>query len=335
MLRQSSEEQRVALPLVSRAPPMASPQKDDDAGALRPRPQAAGDVPKRKSSFVGLPPIRRSSPFGLITRAKRASQRFSFDHDNVNDHEDDGSVSFCKDGSRLGDPEESGPLGSSPTLQAGYSIKPALGGDAIKAFPFAKEEEPRGLQDRGSRSGPEDSKLQASQLSSPSSAGAGLSVDTRLSLNRPPLLASPILGLADGPWKLEESHLSEPLHTVTRHRPETGSSQQHMFYGYDKETDTPEDPRQRSFDVPPSSAYRWPDLFHHPISHDVQRPQSRSRPMGSINSHTRMEPPLQGETESPRPIVGEPPTNASQKLKHGRRRSQQGLHFGELRFGGA
>ncbi|GAB0136200.1 hypothetical protein EsDP_00004512 [Epichloe bromicola] len=118
-----------------------------------------------------------------------------------------------------------------------------------------------------------------------------------------------------GPWKLEESQLTEPLNPVSRNRLETGSSPPQIMYGFDKETgltssDLPAEPQPRQaanqpqaqsrqqqqqqhvqhpvhqplqqpaqrhasdtmapsslrqrWDVPPSSAQRWPELFAHP-----------------------------------------------------------------------
>ncbi|KAJ4259582.1 hypothetical protein NW762_007512 [Fusarium torreyae] len=76
-----------------------------------------------------------------------------------------------------------------------------------------------------------------------------------------------------GQWKLEESHLAEPLHVVNRRRAGTGGSQQDPFFGYNKETgDVPPSPssssttqqyhqRQKPSEVPPSSANRYPGLF--------------------------------------------------------------------------
>ncbi|KAK0390617.1 hypothetical protein NLU13_0121 [Sarocladium strictum] len=73
-----------------------------------------------------------------------------------------------------------------------------------------------------------------------------------------------------GHWKLEESHLSEPLHQVSRKRSGTDDSQQ-VTYGLDKEMGITSSspispvtlvPRQRSGNqLPPSSAQRYPELF--------------------------------------------------------------------------
>ncbi|KAF4973212.1 hypothetical protein FZEAL_9387 [Fusarium zealandicum] len=86
-----------------------------------------------------------------------------------------------------------------------------------------------------------------------------------------------------GPWKLEESHLAEPLQPVNRNRSGTNSSQQEPYFGYDKETgiDLPSpsssttqqyQQRQKPAEVPPSSANRFPQLFP-----GQQRPQSNSQ----------------------------------------------------------
>ncbi|GJD03830.1 hypothetical protein ColKHC_12655 [Colletotrichum higginsianum] len=93
-----------------------------------------------------------------------------------------------------------------------------------------------------------------------------------------------------GPWKLEESHLSEPL-AASRNRQSGGSlsPQQQSFFGYEKEMGVPPPaaprpetqlpPRQKFSEVPPSSAQRYPGLFSPP-----QREQNPGSPTGPRTS---------------------------------------------------
>ncbi|KAM5347144.1 hypothetical protein ACJ41O_010149 [Fusarium nematophilum] len=96
-----------------------------------------------------------------------------------------------------------------------------------------------------------------------------------------------------GAWKLEESHLAEPLHSVNRNRAGTGSSQQEPSFGYDKETgvslpapsssaNQQYQQRQKPPEVPPSSANRYPGLFP-----SQQQPESNAQAGGPAPSQQR------------------------------------------------
>lgn len=317
--RRDSDEQQVAspehiLPWMAPARSTISSQVDGCV-ELQPHLQAQIDVPERISSFVGLPPIRRSSTFGLTTRAKRAGRRFSLDDDEVRDNGDDCGFSIPKgDSRRPVGPEEPLLLLPSPVLQSGSSLEPAFGDDVGSGFPAPIQEQPRGPETLVPLA---QCKLPATQLSALGSFDAALPVHARLS----PMLASPIPGLATGPWKLEESHLCEPLHSVTRHRPGTGNSQQHMFFGYDKETGTPDHLRQNSLDVPPSSAQRWPELFSHPVTDDAHRPQ----PCSDVRGESDSRPSLRGETATPGSRNGDFDLNTARASAGDCERDQQGL----------
>lgn len=305
------------LPLTTRPQPTTSFLHDDGSIASQVYSQVKRDVPKRDSSFVGLPPVRMAYTFGIATRAKRASRRFSLDDDDVRDDGDD-CEPLNRDGSyrAIGPEEPPSPI-SSPVLPTGSLANPALGEDSASGVHIRESEHSRGLETQESLA---QSKPEVIRPPALASFDAAQPVLPRVS----PTFASPIPGLATGPWKLEESHLSEPLHSVTRHRPGTGSQQQPMFYGYDKETGSLDHLRQRPFDVPPSSAQRWPDLFS-PIMHDSPLPRSLSQTTGEPDSHPHATRPLRQETEAQRTRNGKPDVDTARILRRDSGRNQQGL----------
>jgi serine/arginine repetitive matrix protein 2 len=120
-----------------------------------------------------------------------------------------------------------------------------------------------------------------------------------------------------GPWKLEESYLSEPLHQVSRKRSGTDDSQQ-LTFGMDKEmgftasspiSPPTMGPRQRSGNqLPPSSAQRYPELF--------TNTQPQNGPRGRSNSGSNMAGPGFPRTESNEfdiPGVGPPEERGRRK----------------------
>ncbi|KAK1987446.1 hypothetical protein LZ30DRAFT_702558 [Colletotrichum cereale] len=289
--------------------------------------QQAGS-PQRNSSFVGLPPIRRSSTFG-INLTKRAKKRFSLDEDedahlvsspvsNAADQHDHDAVTS----SRLQQGESSwsaqsaqparintGPSnsrkdsGMSPGVFSATSTQAAtLATDStgVTGSDWRIDDEKRPLAPGAAFKG-------AGRVPQPIHTGANMQTDGRM--DGPPYgpgmrsqqgMISPTFGGAgnpihhlppQGPWKLEESHLSEPLAT-SRSRQSGGSlsSQQQDFLGYEKETGVPPQaalrsetqlpPRQKFSEVPPSSAQRYPGLFSPP-----QWEQNPGSPTGPRRSH--------------------------------------------------
>ncbi|RYP29720.1 hypothetical protein DL767_006595 [Monosporascus sp. MG133] len=98
-----------------------------------------------------------------------------------------------------------------------------------------------------------------------------------------------------GRWKLEESHLSEPLISPKQNR--SGSSppmQQPSHFAYDKETGMsvpvpgPSQPpqRQKNNNIPPVSAKRFPGLFA-----DPHRPSPQSPPLDQEQAY-KVQPPV-------------------------------------------
>ncbi|PFH57708.1 hypothetical protein XA68_14671 [Ophiocordyceps unilateralis] len=246
----------------SDVPADASVAEEEDGGvALQGR-----EAPKRISSFVGLPPIRRSSTFGLTTRAKRASRRFSLDEDDGDEGQSKGNnnAQAIHDGrSDLSDDiAEPLSLVPSPVMEAPDPMQ-RRNGDSGPDVLNHKQEEPQDAEAKP----PQPPTRVFHPMLPPGQ------FDTSA---RPP--KSPIPGLLTGDWKLEESHLSEPLHLKTRHRPGSGgNSQQHVYCEYDKETGLPvssvsAQPRQATYATPPSSAHRYPELFSYPADYAGQRP---------------------------------------------------------------
>ncbi|TKW56643.1 hypothetical protein CTA1_3267 [Colletotrichum tanaceti] len=281
--------------------------------------------PQRNSSFVGLPPIRRSSTFG-INLTKRAKKRFSLDED---EDEDDHFGPYTVVGTTA-DQHGRGGTASSRLQQEGWSVRPtridtapsssrkdigmspgvfsatstqaatlATDSTGVTGVDWRIDDEKRPLAPGAAFKG-------AGHVPGPIDTGAAMQSDGRT--NAPPYgpgmrpqqgMMSPTFGGGgnpihhlppQGPWKLEESHLSEPL-AASRNRQSGGSlsPQQQSFFGYEKEMGVPPPaaprpetqlpPRQKFSEVPPSSAQRYPGLFSPP-----QREQNPGSPTGPRTS---------------------------------------------------
>lgn len=269
----------------------------------------AYDEPKRNSSFVGLPPIRRGSTFGgptfalSTTAARPTTERFSFDEQD--------------ESQQPATPRQPGAARRARNLSSPNRTSERPRGMVIEPQELQQEYHPRqswGPVERENGQRP-DPRLRYPPLSPlamhpPNMPG-----------NLPPFGASPLVqsNIAGKPiqhmppsgppgsWKLEESHLTEPLHSQTRNRAGTGGSQQQP-YSFNKETglsspeaETPPPqqttPRLRNSVVPPSSAQRYPDLFRPTSQTQHQRPRSDSksslnhdRPSMESNMSRREEP---------------------------------------------
>ncbi|KHO00395.1 uncharacterized protein MAM_01173 [Metarhizium album ARSEF 1941] len=246
--------------------------------------------PKRASSFIGLPPIRRSSTFGLSPKAKarRATDRFPLDDDDDDDDDDgDGAPSSLA-------PNADAPANSSheqPRSLLAAAPRPQVDTDRA-AHPQPTKDEKAATHIPHAEAARQTPQLQAPPTMTPKEQ---FPARTPIPHSQGPRSSQPWMLPAQrlpfcGQWKLEESRLSEPLNPVSRNRPGAGGCQQHVMYGFDKETGvalpdlalprpgqdqihqplqhpipnpTAPPPRQRS-DVPPSSAQRWPELFAHP-----------------------------------------------------------------------
>lgn len=150
----------------------------------------------------------------------------------------------------------------------------------------------------------------------------------RLQTQSPPQQDEGVQILPAGPWKLEESHLSAPLHQVSRKRSGTSESQQ-FTYGLDKETGltspaSPTSPqtaipsRQRAINnLPPSSAQRYPELF---TSNQIQYHQPES-----INSGKHDAPNMKIPHVFPRSQSNELGSSGAAALDNRGRRKSSGI----------
>ncbi|KAH6887917.1 hypothetical protein B0T10DRAFT_562350 [Thelonectria olida] len=351
------------------------------------RQEPADDIPQRNSSFIGLPPIRRGSTFGMSSpsastshsqAARPTAERFPLD--------DDDEV-----------PEERTPHPPHPAAIPGPVPAPApprlpgnttvAGNGAIRPdganfetsrlplLPLLPLLPPQHTQQQGAAHPTQASRMpdqpvhmspppgppeqsdpvrdpmhphspgssehhqSSSPFGGPAVAGSAASGS---SSGAPPMMppnstGNPIQKLPpSGPWKLEESHLSEPLHSVSRNRAGTGSSQQQPYFGYDKETgvtlpsqgppvvppDTASSPRPRHkpSEVPPSSTRRYPELF----ARGDPRARSNSNVGPVLPSPQLASGRLSQDIGVPRAVTAGPETEGNGE-ERGRRKSSGGL----------
>ncbi|KFA53603.1 hypothetical protein S40293_07514 [Stachybotrys chartarum IBT 40293] len=169
----------------------------EDSGVGMPLHADAPDGPKRSTSFVGLPPIRRNSSLNFMGDAL-----------------DLPGLSFLADPGEDDDDSDDGQNGRDPK-PAADAERPASPRGPVAVEP-KKEPGPPSLDEAPAL--PKPAVVQVS----------------------PALVQTPLLSrLPAGPWKLEESHLTEPLNQVSRNRSGTGGSMGPVVYGYDKETGLP------------------------------------------------------------------------------------------------
>lgn len=235
------------------SPALKAPEDSGVAFAAQDQKSTADEAPKRQSSFVGLPPIRRTSTFAIASKVKRATERFPLDDDDER-----GPVRPAETISEHPLPERE----PQPTHETAHPLQPR------EQRPVHQQPVPQGNLSEVNVKKDEPTVTQQEVGSQSSEHLPTQPTDQPVSQ---PVLVNPRLATS-GPWKLEESHLSEPLHPVTRNRPSPSSSPQ-MYYGFDKETGTgmnammpppqlpPQNIRPRNPDIPPSSAERYPGLF--------------------------------------------------------------------------
>ncbi|KAJ0316685.1 hypothetical protein COL5a_011460 [Colletotrichum fioriniae] len=303
--------------------PIQQPQQQQQTINHLPSQQTS---PQRQSSFVGLPPIRRSSTFG-INLTKRAKKRFPLDEDDDNNFvsspvtttndqhgNDGGSSSRFHQGEPSWSAQSAQPMrvdtGPSRFRKDSNMSHNVLSATSTQAATLATEssgmtgqdlriddeKRPLGpgvaMKGAGRVPGPIDTRAAMEQNEGRTSGppfGPGL--PPHQGIMSPTFGGNPIHHLPpQGPWKLEESHLSEPLAT-SRNRQSGGSLSPHQqtSFGIDKETGVPSTaaqrpetqlpPRQKFSEVPPSSAQRYPGLFTPQAG--FQNPSSPTGPRGS------------------------------------------------------
>ncbi|KAL0776638.1 hypothetical protein CaCOL14_007925 [Colletotrichum acutatum] len=282
--------------------------------------------PQRQSSFVGLPPIRRSSTFG-INLTKRAKKRFPLDEDDENNFvsspvntttdqygNDGGSSSRFQQGESSWSAQSAQPMRVdtgpprfrkdsnmshnvlSATSTQAATLATESSGMTGQDLRIDDEKRPLGpgvaMKGAGRVPGPIDTRAAMQQNEGGTSGRPyGPGMPPHQGIMSPTFGGNPIHHLPpQGPWKLEESHLSEPLAT-SRNRQSGGSLSPHQqtSFGIDKETGVPSTaaqrpetqlpPRQKFSEVPPSSAQRYPGLFTPQAGY--QNPSSPTGPRGS------------------------------------------------------
>lgn len=240
-----------AVPIIdqrSNGPPPPRPVLQDSGIGLT-APAESEQEPKRSSSFIGLPPIRRSSTFGLTPKSKtrKATDRFPLDDDEDDEPSDRASLA---DAPVDVEPEH---LQSQQQLASSHApqVTAKCPSDNVAALSQSIKDEKAGIVVSHSEVPPE----------SPFREGPGRHSQnhpqheqqtTLANQQQPPVRGQipPAQNAQDsqqwvhptrrvpfaGQWKLEESRLSEPLNAVSRNRSGTAGSQQQIMYGFDKET---------------------------------------------------------------------------------------------------
>ncbi|EGX90138.1 hypothetical protein CCM_06557 [Cordyceps militaris CM01] len=282
-------------PAATEAPARAPPVTEDSGVGMFARPDDSSDEPKRQSSFVGLPPLRRSSTFGLKSKTRRAAERFPLDEDEGNDVPGLPISDVMEDLPEQPEAPQQSRREHTGAAQAEFSSQTVnKDGVTVQHLTSSAEQSP----DRSARQ-PVMASSQPQPMHQPV----------------PPLMM--MYPGQSGPWRLEESHLAEPLHQAKNrsgHSPISPS----MSFGFDKETGQsammPPPPlpasvaRQRNADVPPSSAQRYPGLFA--PQHEDEPPQ---RPTSQIY-YEEMANPRHSGFEYSIPGVG-PPTEERGRVK--------------------
>ncbi|KAF4342545.1 hypothetical protein FBEOM_3521 [Fusarium beomiforme] len=306
----SPQPASVHTSVISQEPMANAPKPQTPTQAHNP-----SDMPQRHSSFVGLPPIRRGSTFDVNSRSTTTEERTT---EPIAEHVTAEPEDFDEIARQQGTLTSEVTVGS--TLVGTDSImeekyKKDIDGSEPQS-PFSQKSPRHSLQQSPPRGPQHPFQMHPVQPGPMVSQSQGYRPPT-LPLLPPQLMGGPVQRLPpSGPWKLEESHLSEPLHRVTpkpqavppsgqwkleeshlaeplhmvnRNRAGTNASQisqlsqrsqrsqksQHdPFFGYNKETgEVPPSPsssstvpkhhqRQKPSEVPPSSANRYPGLFH-------------------------------------------------------------------------
>ncbi|KAK8144504.1 hypothetical protein G3M48_005732 [Beauveria asiatica] len=250
-------------PTSAGAPVMSPPVAEDTGVGKLARTDESDDAPKRQSSFVGLPPIRRSSTFGVKSKTRRAAERFPLDVEGGHDVPDLLATGVMKNA-----------LSQQDAPKQLYQEQP--GAPKPGAASQTTDKDGTTVQRRSGSAEHSPQSLARQPVMAPPSQPQPMRQP-----EHPPMLLYPG---QSGPWRLEESHLAEPLHQA-KNRSGHSPISPPMNYGFDKETGhsamMPPPPlpagiiRQRSADVPPSSAQRYPSLFApHPDQEPLRSSQS-------------------------------------------------------------
>lgn len=296
------------------------------------QPIPSSATPQRHSSFVGLPPIRRGSTFDVNSKStpieKRATEPID---ERISVDTDDYDEIVRQQGTLTSEVTVGSTLVGTDSIAPDKEYKKDI--DDPETPAMTPERQRRASQQRSPQSiprhslqmhpvnqgpmPPQNSEYQPPSLPllPPHLMGGGNPVqrlppsgpwkleESHLSepLHRVTPKASPLL--PSGQWKLEESHLAEPLHVVNRNRAGTNASQISQrsqrsqrsqpdpFFGYNKETG----------DVPtsPSSSSTTQHQHHHRHKPSEVPPSTTSRYPGLFPGQQRPESNSQEHHSSP------------------------------------
>ncbi|KAK2064898.1 hypothetical protein LY76DRAFT_611831 [Colletotrichum caudatum] len=229
-----------------------------------PSQQQQAESPQRNSSFVGLPPIRRGSTFG-INLTKRDAHLVSSPVSNAADQHGHGDSNWSAESAQPAR-IDTGPSKYRKDSGTSHGVFSATTG--VTGSDWRIDDEKRPLAPGAAFKG-------AGRVPRPIYTGVTMQPDRRM--DGPPYgpgmrpqqgMVSPTFGGAgnpihhlppQGPWKLEDRS---------------------QLFGYEKETGTQLPPRHKFSEVPPSSAQRYPGLFSPP-----QWEQNLESPTGPRRSH--------------------------------------------------
>ncbi|SPO03902.1 uncharacterized protein DNG_06585 [Cephalotrichum gorgonifer] len=250
------------------------PERVSDTDTAGHAPTSQSDDPKRSLSFAGLPPIRRSSTFGLAlgetARVDEDNSLHDGSDENRGTHEphvdviptisdappvsdvrsDEPVEAATLEGQTLGNdyPTTEGAalelvkqknLSDDPSEQPAAVDKAPTTGDAVTAAAPSSDEPPTLMAPAEPTTTSITSDEQPPAIPPTSEQQSSLSSAGPSLVRSPPphIAVSPIQKLPpNGQWKMQESYLSEPLISPSRKRPTSASSQSPSFVGFEKET---------------------------------------------------------------------------------------------------
>ncbi|KAJ4179328.1 hypothetical protein NW755_012550 [Fusarium falciforme] len=243
----------------------ATPSQPVPAGAP-PQTQNEAGMPQRQSSFVGLPLIRRGSTFDVTTKPAQSKPTETITEGVSTDVDEDaaagqhgtltsevtvGSTLVGTDSLIVGkdfekdvdEPEQQTPA-DAPTAQQQqqqpqHQPRPPLHSQPQHPFqmhPVHQGSMPPQHPQFGPRQMVPPGMMGGNPIHRLPPSGPWKLEESHLSEPLHRVTPKPQQLPPTGQWKLEESHLAEPLHSVNRNRAGTSSSHQEPYFGYDKET---------------------------------------------------------------------------------------------------
>ncbi|KAJ4321990.1 hypothetical protein N0V84_005037 [Fusarium piperis] len=239
----------------------ATPSQAVPAGAP-PQTQNEAGMPQRQSSFVGLPLIRRGSTFDVTTKPAQPKPSETI-KEGVSTHLDENTAAG-QQGTLTSEVTVGSTLVGTDSLIAGKDFEKDVDeteqqtpADAPTVQPQQQQPQPPLLSHPqhpfqmhpvhqgpmppqhpqfGSRPMIPHNMMGGNPIHRLPPSGPWKLEESHLSEPLHRVTPKPQQLPPSGQWKLEESHLAEPLHSVNRNRAGTSSSHQEPYFGYDKET---------------------------------------------------------------------------------------------------